>query len=404
MNKGRFFTFVGLLFCQKYASMHRLGTAMSHRQSFGRKKIFLSAAAILLIFAPTGAQVLKDGDNIVPNPSFERLIGPAVGWSYSGTFFAQVVKYWFSPTGASPDIYGPSIKVPSSWASKGFGEQMPRTGRHIAGLTLWGCTNGKPHCREYISVQLAEPLVPGQEYYLEFWVTPLVRSLRIDRIGAFLAEERVEIKTDERLDFSPQVFAREIVQPATGTWARVSGQFVATNEAEYLIIGNFFTDEQTQTKVVHPQSFSYAYYYIDDVLLKKVPPFRPVPVKPDDLTRQPLEPGRAIQIRNIYFEFDKYELMPRSYVELNKLLQIMKENPGLHIAVIGHTDSIGSVNYNIWLSRKRAQAVWRYLIDNGIAAERIQYRGEGKAKPIASNQTADGRFQNRRVEFVILKK
>ncbi|MCS7036593.1 MAG: OmpA family protein [Saprospiraceae bacterium] len=350
------------------------------------------------------AQALKDGDNLVPNPGFERFVAPPVGWSYRGSFFGQVVKYWFSPTTASPDVYGPGVKVPQDWADKGFGKQIPHSGQSMAGLTLWGCTNGKPHCREYVSIQLAEPLVPGQGYHIEFWVTPLPRSLRINRIGAFLSNERIERKTDELLDFVPHFFVQEIVQPKEGAWVKLSGQFVATNEAEYLIIGNFFTDEQTQTKTVHPESFNYAYYYIDDVLLKKIPPFQPIPIKPDDITRQSLEPGKAIQLKSIYFEFDKYELMPRSYVELNKLLQILRENPTLHIAIVGHTDNIGTVNYNLWLSRKRAKAVWQFLLDSGIAAERLQYRGEGKAKPIAPNDTETGRFQNRRVEFVILKK
>ncbi len=361
----------------------------------------LGFALWLLALSASHAQPLKDGDNIVPNPGFERFVAPPVGWSYRGAFFGQVVKYWFSPTTASPDVYGPGVKVPQDWAEKGFGKQSPRSGRSMAGLTLWGCTNGKPHCREYVSVQLAEPLVPGQGYYIEFWVTPLPRSLRINRIGAFLSEERIERKTDEQLTFTPQFFAPEIIQPAEESWVKLSGQFIAENEAEYLLIGNFFTDEQTKTQSIHPQSFNYAYYYLDDVLLKKIPPFKPVPIKPDDITRQSLEPGKAIQLKHIYFEFDKYELMPRSYVELNKLLKILMQNPSIHITIVGHTDSIGSERYNLWLSRKRAQAVWQFLVDSGIAPERLQYRGEGKAKPIASNLTESGRFQNRRVEFVI---
>lgn len=274
----------------------------------------------------------------------------------------------------------------------------------MVGITLWGCTDGKPHCREYVCVQLAEPLVPQQRYYVEFWVSLLPRSLRINRIGVFLTEERIRRQMDELLSFTPQFLAEDIVDIAEGKWQKLSGYFTAENEAEYLIIGNFFTDEQTQTRKVHPESFNYAYYYIDDVLLKKIPPYQPVPIKPDDITKQPLEPGKSIVLKNIYFEFDKYELMPRSYVELAKLLQILRENPSIHIAIVGHTDSIGSTNYNLWLSRKRAKAVWQYLVDNGIAAERLQYHGMGKAKPIATNQTEAGRFQNRRVEFTIVRK
>lgn len=365
----------------------------------------VAAIVVWLLFGGVvAAQALKDGDNLVPNPGFERFASPPVGWSYKGAFFGQVVKYWFSATTASPDVYGPGVKVPQDWAEKGFGKQAPRSGNSMAGLTLWGCTNGKPHCREYVEIQLAEPLVPGQTYYLEFWVTSLPRSLRINNIGAFFSEKRIERKTDEILLFQPQFFAKNIANAAEDKWVKLSGQFTATDESEYLLLGNFFEDQDTRTETVHPESFNYAYYYFDDILVKKVPPFIAVPVKPDDITRQPLETGKAIQLKNLYFEFDKHELMPRSYVELDKLLHILQDNPTLHIQITGHTDNIGGTDYNKWLSRKRAQAVWQFLVDSGIPASRLRYHGEGKAKPIATNQTEAGRFQNRRVEFVILKR
>lgn len=350
------------------------------------------------------AQALKDGDNIVPNPGFERFVSPPVGWSYKGAFFGQVVKYWFSATTASPDVYGPGVKVPQDWADKGFGEQTAHGGRCMAGLTLYGCTNGKPHCREYVEIQLAEPLVPGQSYLIEFWVAQLPRSLQINRLGAYVSEKRIQRQSDELLLLEPQFYARKIIETPNGKWQKLSGQFQATNEAEYLIIGNFFEDKDTETKVHRDDCFNYAYYYVDDVLLKKIPPFLAVPVKPDDITRQPLEEGKAIQLKDIYFEFDKHELMPRSYVELNKLLRIMQENPGLRIQIVGHTDNIGRTDYNKYLSRKRAKSVVTFLMENGISAGRLRYYGEGEARPVASNDTEEGRFRNRRVEFVILKR
>lgn len=350
------------------------------------------------------AQMVHDGDNIVPNPGFERFVSPPVGWSYKGAFFAQVVKYWFSATTASPDIYGPGVKVPSDWADKGFGEQKPHSGNCMAGLTLFGCTNGKPHCREYVEIQLAEPLVPGQRYQVEFWVSHLKRSLQINNLGTFFSEKRILRQSDELLLYKPQFFATKKVEAPGGKWIKLSGYFEAIDESEYLVIGNFFADENTETAAYRDDCFNYAYYYIDDVLVKKVPPFISVPVKPDDLTRQPLEEGKAIQLKHIYFEFDKYELMPRSYVELNKLLLILRENPGMHIQIVGHTDNIGKENYNKYLSRKRAKAVVQFLLENDILAGRLRYFGEGESKPIASNATEEGRFQNRRVEIIVLKR
>jgi OOP family OmpA-OmpF porin len=353
---------------------------------------------------PAFSQAIKDGDNLVPNPGFERFAAPPVGWSYKGAYFGQVVKYWFSASTASPDVYGPGVKVPQDWAEKGFGQQKPHGGRSMAGLTLYGCTNGKPHCREYVEIQLAEPLVPGQTYLVEFWVSSLPRALQINNIGAWFSEKRVERLADEQILAAPQFSAKTVARAAEGKWLRLGGQFTAENEAEYLLLGNFFEDRDTRTEATDPEGFNYAYYYFDDVLVKKIPPFIPVPVKPDDLTRQPLETGKAIQLKNLYFEFDKHELMPRSYVELDKLLRILRENPTLHISITGHTDNIGGTDYNKWLSRKRAQAVWQFLVDNGIPASRLKYLGMGKARPIASNQTEAGRFQNRRVEFVVVKR
>ena len=342
--------------------------------------------------------------NIIPNPGFERWAGPPIGWSYRGAYFGQVMKYWFSVTTSSPDAYGPGVRVPPEWAEKGFGDQKPHGGKSMVGLTLYGCVNGKPHCREYIEIQMAEPLVVGQTYYFECWVTHLKKSLQINNIGAYLSEQRFERKTDEILSLTPQVRAKNIVAAPDGKWVKVSGQFKAENEAEYLLIGNFSDDANTESKSWRDDCFNYAYYYVDDVLLKKVPPFLAVPVKPDDLSKQPLEAGKTIALKNIYFEFDKDELMPRSYVELNKLLKIMQEHPGMIIEIAGHTDDLGNDAYNLDLSRRRARAVLQFLLENKITAARLRSRGEGEANPIATNATDEGRAQNRRVEFLVLKK
>jgi len=129
--------------------------------------------------APTG--VVQE--NIIPNPSFEKYASTPIGWFYKGKHFTSVMKYWNAPTGASPDIFGPKVRVPAQWAEKGFGEQGAHSGVSMSGITAYGCENGKPHCREYIQIQLKEPLVPGQQYYAEFWVSHLPRSLRINNLG-----------------------------------------------------------------------------------------------------------------------------------------------------------------------------------------------------------------------------
>lgn len=344
------------------------------------------------------------GANIVPNPGFERFANPPIGWTYKGADFGRVVKYWFSATTASPDVYGPGVRVPADWAEKGFGKQTPHGGKAMAGLTIFGCTNGKPHCREFIEIQLAEPLVIGQTYYVEFWVCPMKRSLHINNLGAYFSVSEIRRTTDELLVREAQVRADNLVTAPEGKWIKVSGYFKAKYEANYILLGNFSDDESTQSHALTDDAYNYAYYYIDDVLVRKSPPYLPVPVKPDDLTKQTLEPGKTIALKNIYFEFDRDELMPRSYVELDKLLKIMRANPSLAIEIVGHTDNLGTDEYNLDLSRRRAQAVVNYLRDNKIAAGRLRFRGMGEGQPVATNDTDEGRAQNRRVEFVVVKK
>lgn len=340
----------------------------------------------------------------MPNPGFERFSKTPSGWTYSGGTFGEIVKYWFSATTASPDVYGPGVYVPKDWADKGFGNQKPHSGKCMAGLTLFGCTNGKPHCREFVEIQLAEPLVIGQAYYVEFWVTHLDKSLQINGLGAYFSVSEIKRTTDEVLVREAQVKANDIILAPNGKWVKVSGQFIAKYEAEYIVIGNFSDDFNTISMAPKEDCYNYAYYYLDDVLVKKIPPFLPVPVKPDDLTRQTLEPGKTITLKNIYFEFDKDELMPRSFVELNKLLGIMRSNPKLAIEIVGHTDALGDDAYNLDLSQRRAQSVVDFLIENHVSKTRLRARGEGEHQPIASNDTDEGRALNRRVAFVVVKK
>lgn len=343
-------------------------------------------------------------DNIIPNPGFEKYSSTPIGWFYKGKHYTDVMKYWSSATAASPDVFGPKVRVPSHWAAKGFGEQKAHRGESMSGITVYGCTEGKPHCREYIQIQLREPLVINQKYYAEFWVSHLPRSLRVNGIGMYFSDEKLNVNTDQALDFQPQISSDKVLSSSKNRWIKVSGRFQATSEAEYLVIGNFFPDSLTTTRSPGASSLNYGYYYLDDILLKKENPILEVPIKENDLCCISIEEGKIVQLKNIFFDHDKAELLPRSYVELNKLLKLMKENSSMIIEVRGHTDSIGEDDYNVYLSRKRAKAVVDFLNKNGIVKSRTRYAGFGDSAPIANNKYTKGRRLNRRVEFLVIRK
>ena len=115
-----------------------------------------------------------------------------------------------------------------------------------------------------------------------------------------------------------------------------------------------------------------------------------------------IESGAKMVIDNILFDTGKATLLPESYAALNKLVNLLRENPKVKIEVSGHTDNTGSASTNKTLSRNRALSVRNYLTSQGIAGERVEYEGYGFDRPIESNNTAEGRAANRRVEIEIL--
>ena len=106
---------------------------------------------------------------------------------------------------------------------------------------------------------------------------------------------------------------------------------------------------------------------------------------------------------HVNFDFDKATVRDADAAELKKALEFVKKYAGYKISIEGHTDSIGTDQYNQRLSERRAAAVREYLLKHGVAnGARIKSVGYGESKPIADNSTEEGRFQNRRVEILIL--
>lgn len=121
-----------------------------------------------------------------------------------------------------------------------------------------------------------------------------------------------------------------------------------------------------------------------------------------NINMRKIESGTKIALRNVFFATGKYELLESSQVELNKVVEVLKNNPTIRIELEGHTDNVGSAADNQKLSENRAKAVYDYLIAKGIAESRLSYKGFGASQPVADNATEEGRSQNRRTEMRIL--
>lgn len=117
-----------------------------------------------------------------------------------------------------------------------------------------------------------------------------------------------------------------------------------------------------------------------------------------------VEVGAKVILKNIYFESGKSTLKPESYAGLDNVVKLLETNPSLRIEISGHTDNIGSQSMNTRLSNNRAKAVVNHLTGKGITENRLEYKGYAFSQSIAPNNTAEGRKQNRRVEFKVLSK
>jgi OOP family OmpA-OmpF porin len=106
----------------------------------------------------------------------------------------------------------------------------------------------------------------------------------------------------------------------------------------------------------------------------------------------------------ITFELGSARIAASSKPTLDEAVKTLEDNPDYDVRIVGHTDNTGSRETNMKLSEKRAESVKRYLVRHGIDADRIKTRGRGPDRPVASNDTAEGRTQNRRIEFKVRKR
>jgi outer membrane protein OmpA-like peptidoglycan-associated protein/tetratricopeptide (TPR) repeat protein len=122
-----------------------------------------------------------------------------------------------------------------------------------------------------------------------------------------------------------------------------------------------------------------------------------------NIALEPIKLASSFVFTQVLFDNNSYALLPASLPELNKLVQILEENPSMHIQISGYTDNIGKASDNLILSTNRAKSIVNYLSGKGIATERLSYKGFGSDNPVATNETAAGRALNRRTSFTITK-
>lgn len=343
------------------------------------------------------------GQNLVVNPSFEKVTEIVPRWSGTYAIFNRRMVHWESPTQGSPDIL--FIKLLDKMMPKrdkvDLSGYEPRTGKFMLGLRTYGCKNGVMHCKEYIQIKLTEPLQFNQDYYFEFWVQPISTSVKVNGMGILLTTERQEdLMNDGLIELYPMVMNEEVIGADSSSWQKISGEFKADQRYEYLTVGNFLDDGYIEFKS-EPDGLEYGYYLLDDVLLRPLNGKTPEPPPPPPKQTTKLKTNEVLVLENILFEFDKAILQDVSKPQLHELIEYLKSNDRYQIEIRGHTDAIGTTQRNQELSEQRANTIKNYLTTHGIQAQRVHPVGFGSSIPLAPNDSEDNRKINRRVEIKI---
>ena len=121
-----------------------------------------------------------------------------------------------------------------------------------------------------------------------------------------------------------------------------------------------------------------------------------------DIYLEPITKDGKVVLKNLFFDFDQADLQEKSLTELEKIMAFLEDNPEVKIEISGHTDDSGNPEYNRDLSLRRARTVYDFLVEKGVAPERLRYRGYGEAEPLAPNDSESNKQLNRRIEFKIL--
>ena len=361
------------------------------------------------------------GNNLVINPDFDLFYYKPVLITYHGeTRIEDWIPYWTTPGQYTPDYLSDLryIDVFSYY----YIFDMPLPDKFtFTGIALYKESDSYS---EYIQGILISPLIKGKLYCLRTSINFCSYSkYSVNRLAFHLSASPVSVNYKNESMFSPQVIFSDL--PVENKhFTTLCDYFIAGGGEQFVTVGRFTGPEDMNPvlREKYVQGFfgleKASYYIFDDIELFEIQdtsecncksetlPVNPVEIKPKvlyetDLNK--LKQGIPVILENVNFRFDRYDLLPDSEDILNKLLTYLENNPEINISIGGHTDEIGTEQYNDLLSINRAKSVYNWLIDKGIDSKRLSFTGFGKNLPIFKENDVEHRALNRRVEIRLIK-
>lgn len=224
---------------------------------------------------------------------------------------------------------------------------------------------------------------------LDIYQFELPESVRPEKI-TYVKGLTFNAKTKVPLDASFELIDLETQQSVTKAFSNSSGEFLVTLTSNH----NYLVNVSKPGFLFYSDNFS-----LKDKVADYNKPYQL------EIPLQPIDTGYTIELKNVFFDVNKWDLKPQSKAELEKVIAFLKTNPTLKVEFGGHTDNSGDKAFNKTLSANRAKAVYDYVIQNGgIVATRLSYKGYSDTKPKVPNDTPENKAKNRRTELKVLGK
>ncbi len=319
-------------------------------------------------------------------------------------------------------IPGPN-NVPSGWVDCGAEKFPLETPPDIQPSGAWDVTKPAQNGRTYlgmvvreneswesVSQRLSEPLMKGKKYSFSIYIctSEIYKSPtsadRTKKVNYTKPAKLIIYAGNDYCQNLTQLGASKVI--TNNDWRRFDFVFSPTRTVSYITFQAFY-----ETPVLFPYNGN---ILIDNASpIKEINPSKTVAknkeTKPKVVEKSTVsalnskvKPGQIIRIDELYFQADTSNINPSSYKILDEVYKFMMRNRRVVIEIGGHTNGVPSNQYCMTLSTARAKEVAEYLINKGVPAYRVKYKGYGKSKPVASDRTADGRRKNQRVEIKIL--
>ncbi len=342
-------------------------------------------------------------ENLVPNPSFEdyNYIPKTTGLG------KQCIKVWTVPviTGGGDYYHSEAKGKKANTLKNEFGSQEAHSGKAYAGI----CVTNEFH--EYLQVKLSSRLVKGQRYRFTAFISCADKLIygHLNEFGVIFTSKTLRMPDKKPMRVRPSLlFRNKDGYKNRDGWTEITADFVAEGTERVLTFGSFLYEDTvisgSDTTFFKNDELGglikYAHYYVDDisvVALEDPHPQVSTLVEEEDTT-QTFEIGQAYNFENIEFESSSSLLLPSSQGDLETLVNYLQNHPEVKVKIVGHTDNVGEESMNLDLSLSRAEAVAKYLSDHGVNPTKVQTDGMGGEHPISTNDTPEGRRQNRRVE------